>query len=330
MAASAPTPAHFLFSSSDAASVTGHEMESPSPSASAAAGSARSASGRVFRHRKKRRKAVDIAPAELWHCSFAPCDKIYKRTSSVSINKHKLTCEHRPDELTGLTPLQHAAAAAVCLPQQPQLVQQARQLLPTPDEAAAMMEDEEALSLPGSPLSPSSPCHVVELERVLAGALSKSMIAHIAALAPSFSRSSSSALPDHAVPDAGKRRRSVSSACSSTGSSVASARSASSRQDSLFTAAASKLRRSHPPTLGQLRQPLSRFTTAPPPASLEACISQTQHHQRPLSSSSLASLICMPPPALPSPFTFSHCSPTSPLSLPPPHPFFTLPEQQLS
>ena len=39
---------------------------------------------------------TDIKSTEIWHCQWGGCEKIYKRTSSVSINKHKETCEWRP------------------------------------------------------------------------------------------------------------------------------------------------------------------------------------------------------------------------------------------
>ena len=50
---------------------------------------------RPIRHRKRRRKVSEINPLEVWRCPNAPCEKNYKRTSSVSINRHKEVCEHR-------------------------------------------------------------------------------------------------------------------------------------------------------------------------------------------------------------------------------------------
>ena len=50
---------------------------------------------RPIRHRKRRRKVSEISVMEVWRCANRPCDKIYKRTSSVSINRHKEVCEHR-------------------------------------------------------------------------------------------------------------------------------------------------------------------------------------------------------------------------------------------
>jgi hypothetical protein len=282
-----------------------------------AASSSSTGGTRVFRHRKKRRKAADIAPGELWHCSFAPCKKIYKRTSSVSITKHKNTCQHRPDDGTGFPPVQDAAAA-ICLPQQEQFMQHSRQLT-----AAAQ---EEAASLADSPVSPPSPCDVVQLQRVLAGVLSESMIAHIAALTPRAA--SSSASSDSAMPHV-KRRRSVSSACSFDASSVASARSASSRPDNASIASSDpSARRSRQSLMAAaLRLPRNRFTTAPPPASLEACIKhEQQHHQRQLSGHTLTSrLLCMPPPPPAFPFHLPLRSPLSPQLSFPTSPHFPLP-----
>ena len=70
-----------------------------------------SKASRKPRHRKKRRAVTDIDSHELWKCSFRPCDKIYKRTSSVSIHKHRETCEHRPISLTAFN--QFAAATGL-------------------------------------------------------------------------------------------------------------------------------------------------------------------------------------------------------------------------
>ena len=48
------------------------------------------------RTRNKRRRVEDISPHEIWRCPFPPCPKIYKRTSTISIQNHRIACAHRP------------------------------------------------------------------------------------------------------------------------------------------------------------------------------------------------------------------------------------------
>jgi hypothetical protein len=44
------------------------------------------------RSRKRRRHLEDIPECEIWRCNSSPCAKIFKRTSSISIQNHRDTC----------------------------------------------------------------------------------------------------------------------------------------------------------------------------------------------------------------------------------------------
>ena len=124
---------------------------------------------RPIRHRKRRRKVTEINPLEVWRCPHAPCEKIYKRTSSVSINRHKEVCEYRPGA-AGTVKAAEASAASKQKSNSVEVLQLVQQLLS--GEANGHNSLNQLMNLTSGGVS---------LEQLLTGALSEQLVKHITA-----------------------------------------------------------------------------------------------------------------------------------------------------
>ena len=172
---------------------------------------------RPVRHRKRRRKVTEINPLEVWRCPHKPCDKIYKRTSSVSINRHKDVCEYKPLTAAATSAAEGAgkpvkgAEAPAGNKNKNDVLQLVQQLL----------SSEQVGENGQSPISQllSMATGGMSLEQLLAGALSEQIVKSISAqlastpvAAAAVRAASASAAP--ATPAAGRKRSHHSTASS--------------------------------------------------------------------------------------------------------------------
>ena len=166
---------------------------------------------RPIRHRKRRRKVAEINPLEVWRCQHAPCDKVYKRTSSVSINRHKEVCEYRPNATNGSASETVGGVKSKEKNTGIDVLQLIQQLL---------SGDENGQNPLGQLTSMAS--NGVSLEQLLTGALSEQLVKHITAqLAPTPVPAASVTKSNHAsasvkrsTPTAARKRAHTSSTVS--------------------------------------------------------------------------------------------------------------------
>ena len=139
---------------------------------------------RTIRHRKRRRKVDEINVCEIWRCGNAECSKIYKRTSSVSINRHKEECEYRVIGSEATDPLsqqqqQESGSSVSGSGSSADVMQLIQQLLSGESESGGGGSSTKV----ANPLTKllSMATDGVSLEQLLTGALSEHLIRHLTA-----------------------------------------------------------------------------------------------------------------------------------------------------